>query len=130
MAAARPTIIATSIGFQAAGGGTWDAMPGPAYRRAIKLARAGKYPRLCMLATGEGDNPLYLAARYSAFSRLDLRVSHLALFPMPNVADIREHLLGQDIIWVGGGSTANLLALWRLHGLDIILRECWGAGVV
>jgi peptidase E len=38
--------------------------------------------------------------------------------------------LAQDVIWVGGGSTANLLALWRLHGLDVILRECWEAGVV
>jgi cyanophycinase-like exopeptidase len=56
--------------------------------------------------------------------------SHLTLFPMPNIADIRAHLLGQDVIWVGGGSTANLLALWRLHGLDAILRECWAAGVV
>ena len=49
---------------------------------------------------------------------------------MPNVRDVREHLLSQDVIWVGGGSVANLLAVWRVHGLDEVLRECWEAGVV
>lgn len=49
---------------------------------------------------------------------------------MPNVPDVRAHLLAQDVVWVGGGSVANLLALWRLHGLDAILREVWEAGVV
>lgn len=56
--------------------------------------------------------------------------SHLSLLPMPNIADLREHLLGQDVIWVWGGSVAGLLALWRLHGLDVVLREAWQAGVV
>ena len=67
---------------------------------------------------------------HNAFSKLGFISSHLSLFPMPNVPDVRAHLLAQDVIWVGGGSTANLLALWRLHGLDVILRECWEAGVV
>jgi peptidase E len=49
---------------------------------------------------------------------------------MPNVPDIRAHLLRQDLIWVGGGSVVNLLAVWRAHGLDRILHECWQAGVV
>jgi peptidase E len=49
---------------------------------------------------------------------------------MPNVVDPRKHLLGQDVVWVGGGSVANLLALWRLHGLDEIFREAWQQGVV
>ena len=49
---------------------------------------------------------------------------------MPNVENVREHLLAQDVIWVGGGSVANLLALWRLHGWDSHLREAWQAGVV
>ena len=49
---------------------------------------------------------------------------------MPNVADVRAHLLAQDVIWVGGGSVANLLAVWRVHHVDDMLRECWERGVV
>ena len=77
-----------------------------------------------------GDDSTRLAAAHNAFSKLGFVSSHLTLFPMPNVPDMRAHLLAQDVIWVGGGSTANLLALWRLHGLDVTLRECWEAGVV
>lgn len=130
MTAAQPTIIATSINFQRSAGSLWDGIAGPAYGHAARLARAGKHPRLCVIATAVGDNPMSLTAFYGAFSRLDMLVSHLSLFPMPSVPDIRAHLTRQDIIWVAGGSTANLLALWRLHGLDTILRECWEAGVV
>lgn len=127
MSAAQPTIIATSIGFQ----GSMDRpVAGPAYQYAARLANAGPHPRLCIISTAVGDNPNWVTLFYSAFAQQDMIVTHLALFPMPNIADIRAHLLSQDIIWVAGGSTANLLALWRLHGLDEILRECWAAGVV
>ena len=104
--------------------------PGPSYRLAADLARAGDHPRLCIIATAVGDDSTRLAAAHNAFSKLGFISSHLTLFPMPNVPDVRAHLLAQDVIWVGGGSTANLLALWRLHGLDVTLRECWEAGVV
>ena len=49
---------------------------------------------------------------------------------MPNVDDMRELLLAQDVIWVWGGSVAGLLAMWQLHGVDDLLREAWQAGVV
>jgi peptidase E len=49
---------------------------------------------------------------------------------MPTVPDIRAHLLAQDVVWVAGGSVANLLAVWRVHGLDEVMRECWEQGVV
>jgi peptidase E len=128
--AARPTIFATSIGFQSDGADVWNFRPGPAYSLAVELARAGDRPRLCIIATAVGDSPTWLAAMHHAFSKLDMVVSHLDLFPMPNVDDIEAHLNRQDIIWVSGGSTANLLALWRIHGLDRILRDAWQAGVV
>jgi peptidase E len=57
-------------------------------------------------------------------------VVNLNLFPMPSVEDVAGLLLDQDAIWVGGGSVANLLAIWRLHGLDRILAEVWQSGVV
>ena len=72
----------------------------------------------------------WLLAMYAAFGRAGWRVSHLALFPEPNVNDIHEHLLAQDVVWVAGGSVANLLALWRLHGIGPAMRTAWQAGVV
>jgi peptidase E len=128
--ASQPTILATSIGFQPDGPDQWNFRPGPAYSLAARLAGAGPHPRLCILGTAVGDNPMYLASMHQAFSKLDMIVSHLALFPMPSFDDIRGHLERQDVIWVSGGSTANLLALWRLHGLDTILHDAWQAGVV
>ncbi|HEY5180088.1 MAG TPA: Type 1 glutamine amidotransferase-like domain-containing protein, partial [Dermatophilaceae bacterium] len=49
---------------------------------------------------------------------------------MPNLNDIEGHLMAQDVVWVNGGSVVNLLAVWRVHGLDEILRRVWAAGVV
>jgi peptidase E len=128
--ARQPTIIATSIGFQAADGDPTNLRPGPSYEYAAELAHAGPHPKVCIIATAVGDDDMRLAAVHNAFSKLGFISSDLRLFPMPNWPDVRAHLLSQDIIWVGGGSTANLLALWRVHGLDLILRECWEAGVV
>ena len=130
MSARQPTIIATSIGFQPDGPNAMSVRPGLSYALAAELAQAGAAPRVCIIPTAGGENPSSLSAYHHAFSKIGMVSSHLTLFPMPNVADIRAHLLAQDIIWVGGGSTANLLDLWRLHGLDVVLRECWEAGVV
>ncbi|WP_283133817.1 peptidase E [Rhizohabitans arisaemae] len=87
-------------------------------------------PKLCVLPTAAGDNPDWLVKIYDALRPWDVEVSHLTLFPMPNVDDIRALLLEQDAIYVTGGSVANLMALWRLHGIDEILREAWEAGIV
>jgi peptidase E len=130
VSARQPTIIATSIGFQSDGDDTWNLRPGPTFELAAELAQAGPAPRICMIPTAGGEDTRYIAADHHAFSKLGMISSHLTLFPMPNITDVRSHLLAQDVIWVGGGSTANLLALWRVHGLDVILRECWEAGVV
>ncbi len=125
-----PTIVATSIGLRPAGHGALDWRLGPAYQHAAALAQAGDSPRVCLVATALGDAAEPLTGMYAAFGRAGWRASHLALFPEPNVADITGHLLGQDVVWVAGGSVANLLALWRLHGVDAAMRAAWQAGVV
>ncbi|WP_243059486.1 peptidase E [Nocardioides sp. SR21] len=130
MPADQPTIVATSIGFSSMDLGEWDWRLGPVYRYAADLAQAGPSPKVCILATALGDDPTWLTACYAAFGRAGFRVTHLALFPRPNTDDVRRLLLEQDLIWVAGGSVANLLALWRTHGLEPILRECWEKGVV
>ncbi|WP_431925525.1 Type 1 glutamine amidotransferase-like domain-containing protein [Micromonospora wenchangensis] len=129
MPATEPTIVATSMGFTSRSRGPWDADPGPVFDLMAELAQADE-PRICYLNQAVGDQPTSLTVFHGAFAGTRYRPSHLALFPMPNVEDVRAHLLGQDIIWVGGGSVANLCAVWRVHGLPEILRECWEAGVV
>jgi peptidase E len=87
-------------------------------------------PRFCFLGTAAGDQAHWNAALHAAFYDRDVLVSCVDLFPMPNVEDVARHLESRDVIWVGGGSTANLLSLWRTHGLDRMLRRCWENGVV
>jgi peptidase E len=87
-------------------------------------------PKLGLVATAVGDDHDVLAKMYGAFQRYDVEVSHLTVFPMPNVEDPREWILEQDAIYVTGGSVANLAALWQIHGLNDAFTEAWHAGVV
>jgi peptidase E len=130
MPATAPTVLATSMGMHSRGRGPLDWAPGPVFDLAVELAGRPARPRICHLATATGDDPARIAGFYGAFAGRDVAVSHLSLFPMPTSADVRAHLLAQDVVWVGGGSVANLLAVWRVHGLDEVLREAWQAGVV
>ena len=127
---AEPTILATSGGFFSTGRGAFSWRRGPLIDHALKLSGKSR-PRVCYLGTAAGDSPFGISAFYGAFAGCDdAIVSHLSLFTMPNVADPAEHLLAQDVIWVGGGSVANLLAVWRVHGLDSVFREAWERGIV
>jgi peptidase E len=96
---------------------------------ALALSGAAQ-PRVCVLNTAVGDDPAGLVRMYAMFSDHGARPSHLQLFPMPNVADPADLLLSQDVIFVGGGSVANMMAVWRVHGLDHLMRQAWEAGIV
>jgi peptidase E len=85
-------------------------------------------PRICLLATAGGENPAGIASFYATFAR-QAEATHLDLFGR-TVPDIEGFLLEQDVIYVGGGNTANMLAIWRLHGVDKALKAAWEAGVV
>jgi peptidase E len=130
MPASAPTILATSMGFFGRNRGPYDWRPGPVFDLAFDLAGAPARPKLCYLGTATGDDPARVSGVYAAFAGSRVDVSHLSLFPMPTVDDVRAHLLAQDVVWVGGGSVANLLAVWRTHGLGEIFAQAWRAGVV
>lgn len=129
MTADPPTILATSGGIVPGRRIRWEL--GPLTEHALELAGTqGRAPKICYLATASGDNVFTLNCFYDAANSRGLSPSHLALFPMPNVEDIGDHLLGQDVVWVGGGSVAGLLAMWALHGVGDAMRAAWQAGVV
>ena len=120
-------IVASSGGF--VGTGLWGVMrPGRIFTRALELSGKDR-PRVLFILTASGDDPQYLAAMYSALADTNCDVDHLALFPQPN-RPVDEAIDKADVIWVGGGSVANLLALWRLHGVDTALRRAWESGTV
>jgi peptidase E len=98
-------------------------------RYAMELTGQAR-PRLCVLNTAVGDDPNAYLRFYDRLAGTPAQVRHLALFPMPNVADPEDLLMSQDVIFVGGGSVANMVAVWRVHRIDEILRKAWQAGIV
>jgi len=86
-------------------------------------------PKVCFVGTASGDAQSYVDKFYAAFRTLPCVPADLSLFK-PHTADLRSFVLEQDVIYVGGGNTRNLLVLWREWGLDAILREAWLSGVV
>lgn len=120
-------ILATSGGFTATD--RWGVLrPGGLMLEALRLTGVER-PRVCLVMTASGDDASYLARSYAALGALGCDVDHLALFTMPN-RDPEEILARSDVVWVGGGSVANLLALWRLHGVDVAMRSAWERGTI
>lgn len=84
-------------------------------------------PTVCFLGTASGDADSYVERFHVSFGALPCRTSALSLFVRDH-RTLAERLESVDVVYVGGGSTANLLAVWRLHGLDRALRSRAAAG--
>lgn len=86
-------------------------------------------PKICFIPTASGDADNYIARFYDFFKTQNCKPTHLSLFNPPT-RDLEDFILKQDIIYVGGGNTKNLLVLWREWGLDKILKKAWEKGIV
>jgi dipeptidase E len=95
----------------------------------LSTSRAVDKPRVCFVPTASGDADAYVELFLNAFPSRRADASVLNLFRREHV-DLRSFVLSQDVLYVGGGNTLSLLAVWRSHGLDTILREAYDAGIV
>ena len=121
----------------AMGGGGFSMEPDNPLLDDFILSLSPRQPaRICFVPTASGDSAAYLVRFYRAFSGRaipsDLTVFGLNTLPRQpaNTSELQSHIAAQDIIYVGGGNTANLLAIWRMHGLDCLLREAWQQGKI
>lgn len=93
------------------------------------VAQSGvENPRVAFVPTASGEPDHYVASFYAAFLKIGCRPSVLSFFK--RTPDLRAFLLQQDVIFVGGGNTKSLLAVWREWGVDALLREAWESGIV
>jgi len=102
-------------------------IPGPSgppseLERYLYEAAGRATPRVCCLATASGDAPQTLSRFYEISDVLPCEPCHLALFDRV-VGDLDAFLDECDVVYVAGGNTASMLAVWRAHRLDIALAE-------
>lgn len=114
----------------AIGGGGLDSEPGNELlnRYVLDLTGAPK-PKACFIPTASADSPGYIEAFHGDYGRLGCETSHLSLY-WPHRLDFEDFMLEQDVIYVGGGNTRNLLVLWRDWGLDTAIRKAYDNGTV
>jgi dipeptidase E len=93
--------------------------------------RAGGRPRICILPTASGDTSEQIGRFYAAFGERPCEPSDISLFRLGRrPMALRDHLLSQDLIYVGGGSLVNLLAVWEAHEIGAILSLAWRQGII
>lgn len=114
----------------ALGGGGFSMEPENPLLDSYILQQSGKAnPKICYVPTASGDADICISWFYDFFKKQECHPSHLSLFKPPT-RDLEGFILDKDIIYVGGGNTKNLLALWKEWGLDSIMREAWEQGIV
>lgn len=111
------------------GGGFLMEPENPLLDRYILQQSDKERPKICYIGTASGDAQSMIDNFYSFFNEQNCEPSHLSLFKPP-VRDLERYVLEKDIIYVGGGNTKNLLALWREWGLDEILKKALDRGIV
>ena len=113
----------------AIGGGGFGRNPGDGYIEQYILDQTGKKePNICFIPTATGDNDAYKVNYYSTFSKLSCNPVHLDFFH--RTPDLEKLILEQDAVFVGGGNTKSMLAVWRDWGLDKLLKTAYGKGTV
>ncbi len=110
-------------------GGGGFSMDDPVLDRYVVEVSGVPDPRICFVGTASGDAEAYRVSFLEAFPAWAFEPTTLDLFER-TVDDLEAFLGDQNVIYVGGGNTANLLAIWRVHGVDRALRTAWEAGVV
>jgi dipeptidase E len=114
----------------ALGGGGFSMEPDNPLLDEYVLKQTGKRkPKVCFVGTASGDAEGYILKFYTSFLKLSCVPTHLSLFNLPT-KDLEAFVLEQDVIYVGGGNTRSLLALWKEWRLDGCLRTAWENGVV
>jgi len=114
----------------ALGGGGFSMEPENPLLDAFILSLTGRRrPKVCFAPTASGDSDNYVARFYRNFDASRCSPSHLPLFNGPR-PDLTDFLCSEDVIYVGGGNTANMLAVWRVHALDKAIAAAWRKGVV
>ena len=114
----------------AMGGGGFSMEPDNLLLDQYILAQVNKdTPKVCFVPTASGDQTNYIERFYKAFQTLPCEPSHLSLFE-PNFKDLETYVLEQDVVYVGGGNTRNMLILWKEWGLDSVLKKAYEKGII
>lgn len=110
------------------GGGFYRDQENLALEKYVLQQTGAAEPRVAFIATASAEPDNYLVSFYTSFLRLGCKPSHLSFFK--RTPDLRTYLLNQDVIYVGGGNTKSMLAVWREWGMPELLREAWESGTV